>query len=103
MEITLQSCPLVSIHVMAYTYDHTDNISYTYNNNKLEAGNMVQQLRAFAAHTEVPGLAPNTHIQQLTTVCDSSYRVSDTFSWLLQALCIHDLHTEKQVHTHTNK
>lgn len=81
----------------------TQTTLHTHNNNKLEAGDRVQQLRAFAARTEVLGLAPSTHIQQLTAVCDSSYRVSDTFFWFPQALCIHGVHTEKQVHTHTNK
>lgn len=58
---------------------------------------MVQWFRTLAALTEDPGSMCITHIRQLTTNCNSSFRGSDAFSplWVPAHICVY-------MHEHTH-
>lgn len=79
----------------------------------LGAGNKAQSLRGLSFLQQEPGLIPAC-TRQLTPICNSSCRGSDTLFWCLQALHIHSAqahtrhihgaqaHTGHRQNTHTH-
>ena len=61
-----------------------------------EAGEMTQQLRAFAALAEDQNSVPNTNIWLLTTACNSSSWGSETLIWPLWVSACVLMHTYLQ-------
>lgn len=59
---------------------------------------MTQQLRAYTAVLDKLNLVPSTHIRQLTTIRNSSFKDPMSSSDLLR-----HLHTNVNVHTHKHK
>jgi hypothetical protein len=68
----------------------------------LRAEEMAQRLRAFAVLAEYVGSIPSTHIGQLTTVCNSNFRGSNSSSDLNIGYIHTHTHTQRHTQTHTH-